>query len=59
MDALTLWRTIYKDDNAGKRLHEIDHGFFLKGIDTGLDEVFEQDFQTKDAQYLKNGCALE
>ncbi len=31
-------------DGAGLELHGGGLGFFLKGIDTGLDEVFEQDF---------------
>ncbi|MBS3934512.1 MAG: N-6 DNA methylase [Truepera sp.] len=42
---LSPYKAIFdKVDSAGARLHESGLGFFLKGIDTGLDEVFEQDF---------------
>jgi len=42
---LSPYREVFrKIDAAGPRLHQSELGFFLKGIDTGLDEVFEQDF---------------
>lgn len=42
---LSPYREIFRTiDAAGSRLHSSGLGFFLKGIDTGLDEVFEQDF---------------
>lgn len=41
-------------DRAGKKLKDSGLGSFLKGIDTGLDEVFEGDFQGKfSAKWLR------
>ena len=34
-----------KMDSVGAKLEQSGYGFFLKGIDTGLDEVFEKDFE--------------
>lgn len=51
---LSPYKDIFdKIDAAGVKIHESGWGFFLKGIDTGLDEVFEADFLSLNPPFPK------